>query len=159
WCDGASNADDATLIEPVTIDRARTASLQGKVVFGEGNSMVEIRSENVVRLLRGLTIAVGRRHNRILIYRFLAAEIRALHHSYGIGDAESDKKALSFLEDCERLTLRSLVRSSAKHRLGVTMKHAERVLLRALRKLDPSRDWENSASVKGSDAEFYGNSG
>ena len=121
--------------------------------------MVEIRNENVVRLLRGLTIAVGRRHNRILIYRFLAAEIRALHHSYGIGDAESCKKALSFLEDCERLTLRSLVRSSAKHRLDVTMKHAERVLLRALRKLDPSRDWENSPFVKESDVELYGNSG
>jgi len=116
--------------------------------------MVEIRSENVVRLLRGLTIAVGRRHNRILIYRFLAAEIRALHHSYEIGDAESYKKALSFLEDCERRTLRSLVRSSAKHRLGVTMKHAERVLLRALRKLDPSRDWENSPFAEESNVEF-----
>ena len=121
--------------------------------------MVEIRSENVVRLLRGLTIAVGRRHNRILIYRFLAAEIRALHHSYGIGDAESCKNALSFLEDCERLTLRSSVRNSAKHRLDVTMKHAERVLLRALRKLDPSRDWENSPFAKESDVELYGNGG
>jgi hypothetical protein len=61
--------------------------------------------------------------------------------------------------DCERLTLRSLVRSSAKHRLDVTMKHAERVLLRALRKLDPSRDWENSPFAEESDVEFYGNSG
>ena len=106
--------------------------------------MVEIGSENVVRLLRGLTIAVGRRHNRILIYRFLAAEIRALHYSYGIGDGESYKKAVSFLEDCERLTLRSLVRSSTERGLEVTMAHAERVLLRALRKLDPSRVWQNS---------------
>lgn len=106
--------------------------------------MVQIRNENVVRLLRGLTIAVGHRHNRILIYRFLAAEIRALHYSYGIGDDESYRKACSFLGDCERLTLRSLVRSSAKRRLEMTMKHAERVLVRALRKLDPSRDWNSS---------------
>jgi hypothetical protein len=106
--------------------------------------MVEIGNESLVRLLRGLTIAVGNRHNRILIYRFLAAEIRALHYSYGIGDGESYKRALSFLEDCERLTLRSLMRKSAKRRLELTMDHAERVLLRALQKLDPSRDWNNS---------------
>jgi hypothetical protein len=106
--------------------------------------MVEIGNESLVRLLRGLTIAVGNRHNRILIYRFLAAEIRALHYSYGIGDEQSYKRALSFLEDCERLTLRSLMRKSAKRRLELTMDHAERVLLRALQKLDPSRDWNNS---------------
>jgi hypothetical protein len=56
--------------------------------------VVQIRNENVVRLLRGLTIAVGHRHNRILIYRFLAAEIRALHYSYGIGDDESYNPAV-----------------------------------------------------------------
>jgi hypothetical protein len=106
--------------------------------------MVAIRNENVVRLLRGLTIAVGHRHNRILIYRFLTAEIRALHYSYGIGDSESYKRAVSFLEGCERLTLRSLVRKSAKRGVEGTMAHAEKVLLRALRKLDPSRDWKNS---------------
>jgi hypothetical protein len=106
--------------------------------------MVEIGNESLVRLLRGLTIAVGNRHNRILIYRFLAAEIRALHYSYGIGDEQSYKRALSFLEDCERLTLRSLMRKSAKRRLELTMDHAERILLRALRKLDPYRDWNNS---------------
>src|SRR5262249_51605186 len=111
--------------------------------------MVEIRHENLVRLLRGLTIVVGHRHNRILIYRFLAAEISALHYSYGIGDAESYKKALSFLEDCERLTLRSLVRKSATRTLAVTMNHAERVLQRALRKLDPSRDWKNGPFAEG----------
>jgi hypothetical protein len=83
--------------------------------------MVEIRNENLVRLLRGLTIAVGDRHNRVLIYRFLAAEIRALHYSYGIGDSESYKRALGFLEDCERLTLPSLVRKSAKRGVEVTM--------------------------------------
>ena len=106
--------------------------------------MVEIRKENVIRLLRGLTIAAGHRHNRILIYRFLAAEIRALHYSYGIGDDESYNRALRFLENCERLTLRRLVRSSAKRGLEVTIDHGERVLLRALRKLDPSRDWKGS---------------
>jgi hypothetical protein len=110
--------------------------------------MVEIRHENLGRLLRGLTIAVGHRHNRILIYRFLAAGIRALHYSYGVGDGESYKRALSFLEDCERLTLRSLVRSSTKRGLKLTMDHAERVLLRALRKLDPSRDWKNGPFVE-----------
>src|SRR5262249_51021489 len=64
--------------------------------------------------LRGLTIAVGNRRNRILLYQFLAAEIRALHCSYGVGVEESYKKALTFLENCERYTLRSLVRRSAK---------------------------------------------
>jgi hypothetical protein len=39
------------------------------------------------------------------------AEIRALHCSYGVGDEESYKRALTFLENCERYTLRSLVRS------------------------------------------------
>ncbi len=38
------------------------------------------------------------------------AEIRALHCSYGVGDEESYKRALTFLENCERYTLRSLVR-------------------------------------------------
>jgi len=40
--------------------------------------MFEMTNENVARLLKGLTIAVGNRKNRILIYQFLAAEIRAL---------------------------------------------------------------------------------
>ena len=31
-------------------------------------------NENFARLLRGLTIAVGNRRNRILLYQFLAAE-------------------------------------------------------------------------------------
>src|SRR5437762_6578115 len=109
-----------------------------------GTGMFEMTNENVARLLRGLTIAVGNRKNRILIYRFLAAEIRALHYSYGIGDGESDNRALSFLENCERLTLRTLMRSSDKRGLQVTIDHAERVLVRALRKLVPSRDWKNS---------------
>ena len=38
--------------------------------------MFEITSENLARLLRGLTIAVGNRTNRILFYQFLAAEIK-----------------------------------------------------------------------------------
>jgi hypothetical protein len=45
--------------------------------------MLEMTNENFARLLRGLTIAVGNRRNRILLYQFLAAEIRALHCSYG----------------------------------------------------------------------------
>src|SRR5262249_14335107 len=54
-----------------------------------GNRMLEMTNENFARLLRGLTIAVGNRRNRILLYQFLAAEIRALHCSYGVGDDES----------------------------------------------------------------------
>src|SRR6266487_771297 len=61
-----------------------------------GNGVLEMTNENFARLLRGLTIAVGNRKNRILFYQFLAAEIRALHYSYGIGDRESYKKALTF---------------------------------------------------------------
>src|SRR5947199_6876020 len=63
------------------------------------------------------------------LYQFLAAEIRALHCSYGLGDGESYKKALTFLENCERYTLRSLVRRSAKHHTEVTIDHAKRVFL------------------------------
>ena len=100
--------------------------------------MFEMTNENVARLLRGLTIAVGNRKNRILFYQFLKAEIRALHHSYGIGDDESYKRALTFLEDCERLTLRSLMRKSAEHRVEVTVDHARRIFSRALKKLDGS---------------------
>ena len=100
--------------------------------------MLEMTNENFARLLRGLTIAVGNRKNRILFYQFLAAEIRALHFSYGIGDSESYKRALRFLEDCERFTLRSLVRKSAEYRVEVTVDHARRVFSRALKKLDGS---------------------
>src|SRR5262249_36234394 len=71
-----------------------------------GNRMLEMTNENFARLLRGLTLAVGNRRNRILLYQFLAAEIRALHCSYGVGDEESYKRALTFLENCERYTLR-----------------------------------------------------
>jgi hypothetical protein len=100
--------------------------------------MLEMTNENFARLLRGLTIAVGNRRNRILVYQFLAAEIRALHCSYGVGDGESYKRALTFLENCERYTLRSLVRRSAKHHAEVTVDHAKRVFSRALKKLDTS---------------------
>src|SRR6266508_6278044 len=92
--------------------------------------MLEMTNENFARLLRGLTIAVGKRRNRILLYQFLAAEIRALHCSYGLGDGESYKRALMFLENCERYTLRTLVRRSAKHHAEVTVDHAKRVFLR-----------------------------
>src|SRR5262249_40070502 len=92
-----------------------------------GNRMLEMTNENFARLLRGLTIAVGNRRNRILLYQFLAAEIRALHCSYGVGDDESYKRALTFLENCERYTLRSLVRRWAKHHAEVTGDHAKRV--------------------------------
>ena len=98
--------------------------------------MLQMTNENFARLLRGLTIAVGNRRNRILLYQFLAAEIRALHCSYGVGDGESYKRALTFLENCERYTLRSLVRRSAKHHAEVTVDHAKRVFSRALKKLE-----------------------
>jgi hypothetical protein len=101
--------------------------------------MLEMTSDNFARLLRGLTIAVGNRTNRILLYQFLAAEIRALHCSYGIGDKQSYKRAVTFLDDCERYTLRSLVRRSAKHHAEMTVDHAKRVFSRALKKLDTSQ--------------------
>ena len=101
--------------------------------------MLEMTNENFARLLRGLTFAVGQRRNRILLYQFLAAEIRALHYSYGVGDGESYKRALTFLENCERYTLRSLVRRSTNHHAEVTVDHAKRVFSRALKKLDTSQ--------------------
>src|SRR5215212_7467906 len=100
----------------------------------EENRVLEMTNENVARLLTGLTIAVGNRKNRILLYQFLAAEIRALHCSYGIGDGESYQRALSFLENCERFTLRSLVRKSAKHHVEVTVDHAKEVFSHAIKK-------------------------
>src|SRR5262245_65464873 len=96
-------------------------------------------NENLARLLNGLTVAVGNRTNRILLYQFLAAEIRALHYSYGLGDDESYKKALTFLENCERYTLRSLVRRSAKNHAEMTVDHAKRTFWRALRILEASQ--------------------
>jgi hypothetical protein len=101
--------------------------------------MLEMTIENFAGLLRGLTFAVGKRTNRILLYQFIAAEIRALHCSYGIGDEESYKRALTFLQNCERYTLRSLVRRSAKHHAEVTVDHAKRVFSRALKKLETSQ--------------------
>src|SRR6516225_9474331 len=101
--------------------------------------MLEMTNENFARLLRGLTIAVGNRRNRILLYQFLAAEIRALHCSYEVGDEESYKRALTFLENCERFTLRSLVRRSAKHHAEVTVDHAKRVFSRALKSSIPRK--------------------
>jgi hypothetical protein len=64
--------------------------------------MFEMTNENFSRLLRGLTVAVGNRKNRMLIYQFLAAEIRALHYSYGIGDRESYERALTKTARCLR---------------------------------------------------------
>src|SRR3984893_18519228 len=101
--------------------------------------MLEMTNENFARLLRGLTIAVGNRRNRILLYQFLAAEIRALHLSYGVGDGESYKRALTFLENCERFTLHSLVRRSAKHHAEVPVDHAMRAFSRSLKNLDASQ--------------------
>src|SRR5712691_3716917 len=101
-----------------------------------GNGVFEMTNENFARLLRGLTIAVGNRKNRILFYQFLAAEIRALHYSYGVGDSESYKRALTFLEECQRLTLRSLVRNSAERQVEVTVDRAKRIFLRALETLN-----------------------
>src|SRR5215831_18192480 len=107
--------------------------------FAGGNRMLEMTSENFARLLRSLTIAVGNRRNRILLYQFLAAEIRALHCSYGLGDDESYKRALTFLENCERYTLRSLVRRSAQHHAEVTVDHAKRIFSRALKSSTPRK--------------------
>ena len=104
--------------------------------------MLEMTGQNLARLLRGLTIVVGHRKNRILLYQFLAAEIRALHYSYGVGDSESYKRALTFLENCKRLTLRSMVRKSAERHVEIIDNHARRTLLRALKKLDASQPWE-----------------
>src|SRR3989442_15649859 len=100
--------------------------------------MFEMTNENVARLLKGLTIAVGNRKNRILIYQFLAAEIRALHYSYGAGEGESYKRALTFLEECQRVTLGSLVRKSAQRDVEVTVHHANRAFVPALAKRDGS---------------------
>jgi hypothetical protein len=50
--------------------------------------MLEMTNENFARLLRGLTIAVGNRKNRILLYQFLAAEIRA--QAEGLGRLQVD---------------------------------------------------------------------
>ena len=105
--------------------------------------MLQITNENVKRLLQGLTIAVGNRQNRILLYRFVAAEIRALHYSYGIGDEQSYKDAITFLENCERYTLRRLVRRSAKAQGEMTVAHAKRILERALMKLGSSAPLTN----------------
>jgi hypothetical protein len=69
--------------------------------------MLQLTHENLARLLKGLTLAVGNRKNRILVYQFLAAEIRALHYSYGLGDERSYRGALRFLRQCERQTLRN----------------------------------------------------
>src|SRR5262252_3039779 len=101
--------------------------------------MLEMTNENFARLLRGLTIAVGNRRNRILVYQFLAAEIRALPCSYGVGDGEPYKSALTFLKNCERYTLRSVVRTSANHQAGMPVDHTKRVFARALKKLDSSQ--------------------
>src|ERR1700751_6152342 len=108
-------------------------------VHGNGKAMFEMRNENLARLRRGLPIAVGNRKNRILFYQFLAAEIRALHSSHGVGDAQSCKRALKFLANCERFTLRSLARRSAEHQVDVTVERAKRIFFRALRKLDSSQ--------------------
>jgi len=104
-------------------------------------------NESFARLFRGLTIAVGNRKNRILFYQFLAAEIRALQYSYGIGDSESYKRALTFLEDCRRLTLRSLIRKSTEQRVEVTVDHARRIFSRALKKLDGSARTSFSSTI------------
>src|SRR6266508_848108 len=107
--------------------------------FLGGNRMLEMTNENFARLLRGLTIAVGNRRNRILLYQFLAAEIRALHCSYVVGDGGSYKKALTRLKTCERYTLRSLFRRPARHHAEVTVDNTKTVFSRALKKLDTSQ--------------------
>src|SRR5437667_2458685 len=117
-----------------------------------GNGVLEMTNDNFARLLRGLTIAVGNRKNRTLFYQFLAAEVRALHYSYGIGDGESYQRALMFLQDCQRLTLRSLVRKSAERHVEVTVDHARRVFSRALKKLDGSARTSSPSAINTSNA-------
>src|SRR6266516_5777264 len=70
WPSPSSRTQDAT--------RNRKSALRKMILrpSSGGNGMFEMTNENVARLLRGLTIAVGNRKNRILIYQFLAAEIR-----------------------------------------------------------------------------------
>lgn len=75
--------------------------------------MLAISAENLARLRKGITMAVGRRQNRKAIYQFLEAELRALHCSYGIGSEESYAKAVAFLEHCREFTLRSMVAEQA----------------------------------------------
>jgi hypothetical protein len=79
------------VVSPRVVAR-RHAGVPPRARFLGGNRMLEITNENVARLLRGLTIAVGNRRNRILLYQFLAAEIRALHCSYGVGDGVPTKE-------------------------------------------------------------------
>src|SRR5213595_61977 len=113
--------------------------------------MFEMTNKNFARLLDGLTIAVGNRKNRILFYQFLTAEIRALHYSYGVGDSESCKRALTFLEKCETLTLRSLIRNSAERHVEVTVDRAKRIFLRALEKLNASSALSAELMAKGTE--------
>src|SRR5262249_21310593 len=54
----------------------RYAGVPPRCPLPGGNRMLEMTNENFARLLRGLTFAVGKRTNRILLYQFLAAEIR-----------------------------------------------------------------------------------
>ena len=71
--------------------------------------MLAISAENLARLRRGITVAIGRRQNRRAVYQFLEAELRALHYSYGISSEVSYTKAIAFLEHCREFTLRNLI--------------------------------------------------
>jgi hypothetical protein len=75
--------------------------------------MIAISAENLTRLRKGITVAIGRRQNRRAIYQFLRAELRALHYSYGIGSEESYAKAIKLLQHCREFTLRNLVAGHA----------------------------------------------
>jgi hypothetical protein len=57
--------------------------------FLEGNRMLEMTNENFARLLKGLTIAVGKRRNRILFISFWRQRSGLCTCSYGLGDEES----------------------------------------------------------------------
>jgi len=91
--------------------------------------MFEMTGENFARLLDGLTIAVGNRKNRILFY----------------------KRALTFLEKCERLTLRSLMRNSAERHVEVTVDRAKSIFLRALEKLNAPSALSADLMAKGTE--------
>jgi hypothetical protein len=102
WLGGVPIADDCKRLRSTTY-------IPTQQVVSEATAMLAISAENLTRLRKGITAAIGRRQNRRAIYQFLEAELRALHYSYGIGSELSYIKAITFLEHCREFTLRNLV--------------------------------------------------
>jgi hypothetical protein len=61
-----------TVVSPRVVAR-RHSGVPPRARFLGGNRMLEMTNENFARLLRGLTIAVGNRRNRILLYTWKRA--------------------------------------------------------------------------------------